>query len=155
MSFQTIELANDQVLVKGTDVLGVTGQTVLDGSFWAAHKRESARESAKAEYDKAIEQFYAPLVAAAEAAKRAVEVDVDPLLHLVVDEGSEGSPARARRVIVLDDDSVILRALEQGATDRLVWVNDRLVLTKSPAQPVSRVVTLEDAADEGSATPAE
>lgn len=36
MSFTTINLANDQVLVEGTDIRGNSGSVVLDGTEWNA-----------------------------------------------------------------------------------------------------------------------
>jgi hypothetical protein len=132
MSFQTIELANNNVLVKGTDALGVSGQTVIDGTYWAERKRRAQIEDAHEKFDAAVEEFYAPIVAAMEATNKAVQIDRDPLLYVVEQEASEGAHAREEVVVRLDDASVILRAIEQGRTDRLIWVGDKLVVTAAP-----------------------
>lgn len=132
MSFKTIELANNQFLVTGTDALGVQGKTVIDGTAWVERNKAHKIEAAAAEMDAAIEAFYAPLIEAQDRIADSLRVDTDPLLYVVEQEASEGSPARERVVVRLDDASVILRAIEQGRTDRLLWVGDQLVVTAAP-----------------------
>ena len=43
MSFTTINLANDQVLVEGTDIRGNSGSVVLDGTEWNAMQERNRR----------------------------------------------------------------------------------------------------------------
>lgn len=156
MSFKTIELANNQFLVTGEDALGVSGKTVIDGSAWVERKRANQHELAAAEFDAAIEQFYAPLIEAQDRINASLKVDTDPLLYIVEQEESEGAPRRERVVTRLDNASVILRAIEQGRTDRLLWVGDELVVTAAPvptaapapAAPAEPVVA-DEAGDQG------
>jgi len=131
MTFTITELANDSVLVEGTDRRGVHGEQVLVAAEWFAHKRNVQIQDAKASLDQAFEAFYAPLTAAAEQlADKLSEIDVDPLLYVVEQEGSAGAAPTERIVRRLDNASVILRAIEEGHEDRLIWVNKELVLTK-------------------------
>jgi hypothetical protein len=83
-------------------------------------------KTAGAEFDAAVEAFYAPLLQAAEAHNKVLERPEDSLSFVVLDEGSEGEARRPQHVVRLSKDSMVLRLIEDGSTDRLVWVGDEL-----------------------------
>lgn len=139
-TFTITELANDRVLISGEDRRGVYGEQVLDAGAHFERKRHEATKSAHADFDAALEEFYAPLTAAAQALKSTVEFDIDPLLYVVEQEASEGRAAQDKVVVRLDNASVLIRAIETGQSDRLIWIKDELIVTARdtsvPAVPV-------------------
>lgn len=126
MSFTTRNLTGERVLVKGTDIEGGVGEEVLDASQWNELKARSDLQTAGAEFDEAVEKFYAPLLAAAEKVGKTLERPEDSLAFVVLDEGSEAVPGRPKHTVKLTRDSMILRLVEDGHTDRLVWVGEQL-----------------------------
>ena len=138
MTFSTIELANDRVLVQGTDFAGTVGKQVLDATEWNGIKREQQLAGLTDQFDAAVEEFFAPLTDAADKLQAAFQVETDPLFYIVTDEGTAGQAPVARTVAHLSQDSVILRLLEQdAATTRLVWVGDKLeIIAALKAAPV-------------------
>ena len=131
-NFTTTALANEHFLVEGTDVRGKHGECVVYGGEWLAIKRALGTDTAKAQLDAAIEEFFKPLVEAADAFAEAKAPVVDALSVVVLNEGTTGEPAREREVVHLSRSSQILRAIEEGATDRLLWVDGELVITAAP-----------------------
>ena len=139
--FTTTALATECFLVEGTDVRGRYGECVVFGSEWLEIKRALGTDTAKAQLDAAVEEFFKPLVEAADAFAAAKAPTMDALSTIVLNEGTTGEPAREREVLVLGQSSQILRAIEEGTTDRLLWVDGSLVLTAAPAEvPVPDVV---------------
>ena len=132
--FTTIALANEFFLVKGTDDHYKYGECIIDGGEWLSIKRALGTDTAKEQLDAAIEEFFKPLVEAADAFAAAKAPVVDALSVVVLNEGTTGEPAREREVVHLSRDAQILRAIEEGATDRLLWVGDELVITAAPAE---------------------
>lgn len=127
MTFTTLSLTGDRVLVKGTDDQGNYGETVLDGSEWAEvqHKRDHA--VAGDEFDAAVEAFFAPLTSAAEKLNAGfVRPETDETSFIVVDEGEEAVAGRQPLVFKLSKDSIVLRLLEEGGDNRLVWVGESI-----------------------------
>jgi hypothetical protein len=116
MTFKTQALTGNRVIVSGTDVNGVQNQTVVDGSEWAGIKAERNFAGAEANFEASVEEFFAPLLAAAEEMGKALEVPTDELEYLVISEGVER----------LSKDSQVLRLIEDGNDHRLVWVGDDL-----------------------------
>ena len=140
-NFTTTALANEFFLVEGTDVRGRYGEHVIDGCQWLEIKRALGTDTAKEQLDAAVEEFFKPLVEAADAFAAAKAPVVDALSVIVLNEGTTGEPAREREVIRLNQASQILRAIEEGTTDRLLWVDGELVITAAPAVvPVPDVV---------------
>ena len=140
-NFTTTALANEFFLVEGTDVRGNYGGRVVHGGEWLAIKRALGTDTAKAELDAAVEEFFKPLVEAADAFAAAKAPVVDALSVVVLNEGTTGEPAREREVIHLSQASQILRAIEEGTTDRLLWVDGELVITAAPVEvPAPEVV---------------
>jgi len=152
-NFTTVALANNRVLVRGTDGFGKSGETVVDGTEWAAFKQRQETAQLHATFDAKVEEFFAPLIEAAEAVDQAHKVELDPLLFIVEQEGSTGREAQPEIVRQLSHDSVILRALESGAADRLVWVGDDTL--EVTAQPVVAPVVNYDEVSGDTATSAE
>ena len=74
----------------------------------------------------ARKEFFAPLVEAAEKAQKTVEVPTDAIAYVTLEEATEGTPATPGQVVKLNHDSIVLRILESGDTDRLVWVDGGL-----------------------------
>ena len=132
--FTTTALANEFFLVEGTDVRGKYGECIVDGGEWLAIKRALGTDTAKEQLDAAIEEFFKPLVEAADAFTAAKAPVVDALSVVVLNEGTAGEPAREREVVHLGRDAQILRAIEEGATNRLLWVDGTLVITAAPAE---------------------
>lgn len=141
MTFKTQALTGNRVIVSGTDVNGVQNQTVVDGAEWASIKAERNFGDAEAAFGASVEEFFAPLLEAAEAMGKALEVPTDELEYLVISEGVEATPGTEAHVVRLSRDSQILRLIEEGDSDRLVWVGDDLeilaaepVIEESPEQ---------------------
>lgn len=135
MSFSITRLVNHRVLVTGTDTFDVSGKVTLDSSQWDEIKANTQYSEALDAFDAAVESFFAPLVEAAEAAEKAapVAVPVDPMSYVVLNEEVEGVQAQPAQLIHLNADSIVLRLIEFGDTDRLVWVDGRLeVLEQLP-----------------------
>lgn len=125
-SFTQIKLTNQRVLVRGTDVFGAAGETVLCSAQWEDIQAAQAHSQAHDDFDTAVEEFYAPLLAAAEKFESSSVPVEDPTGYIVVSEGVQATEGRAESRVRLNTDSIILRLLEQGDTDRLVWVGDSL-----------------------------
>ena len=126
--FELTALNNDQYLVEGTDSWNNYGQQVVDGHQWNELSRTSAADAAKADLDTALAEFFKPISEALEAAKSAVSVNTDDLAFIVVKEPSKGTSATLGEVVYLTQDSQIIRAIKEGKTNRLRWVNDTLVI---------------------------
>ena len=133
-NFTTTALANEFFYVEGTDVRGKHGECIVEGGEWLAIKRMLGTDAAKEQLDAAIEEFFKPLVEAADAFAAAKAPVVDALSVVVLNEGTVGEPAREREVVHLGRDAQILRAIEEGATDRLLWVDGTLVITAAPVE---------------------
>lgn len=129
MSFTTINLANDQVLVEGTDIRGNSGSVVLDGTEWNAMQERNRINGAFEKFDESVEAFFAPLVEAAKQVSEAHKVTIDPLLYIVEQEEVQPQEGKSERLIRLNADTVVLRAIALDKTDRLIWVNGTLVVT--------------------------
>ena len=142
MSFTTTALVGNRVLVRGTDFLGTEGSTVLDSSQWVEINRHKQHKSATKEFDAAVNEFFAPLLEAAEKAKQPAVVE-DPITFVVLDEATEGVEAKPAHVVKLTRDSIILRILEiDPASSMLAWVADTLEVLAAdqaplPFQPVT------------------
>ena len=140
MSFTLTPLAGTQTLVEGTDVRGNFGQMVVDNSQWESIKRRTEHVSAVAEVDAAIEAFLAPIQEAVDKANAKLAAPkLDAMLYVVEREGTEHVAGQSEIVTRLSTDSVILRAIEEGKTDRLIWLNDQLVLTAEAVAPAPEV----------------
>lgn len=153
--FTTRNLTGERVLVKGTDIDGTTNKTVLDGSQWAALNARDDISQAEEQFAAAVEKFFKPLTDAAEAAAKAVETPGDSIGYVVVEEGSEGVPATPRQIVELTHDSIVLRLIEQGDTDRLLWVGDSLEVIESTGPSAGSAAESDASGDDEVAEPTE
>jgi hypothetical protein len=131
MTFSTIKLTGSRVLVRGRDITGTEGECTISSAQWDELNARTDVDRAQQAFDEAVQEFFAPLTEAAEKAHRSLEVPEDSTSYVVLDEGSEGEARRPRQVVKLSRDSVILRLIEEGNTDRLIWVNDQLEVTEA------------------------
>lgn len=134
MTFNTTALAGERVLVTGTDSNGASGKAVLSSAVWEQAKRQRAFVGATEEFDNAVEEFFAPLMEAQEKLESIGQrPDLDKDHYFVINEGEVPTSGEDRIVIKLDHDGVVLRMLEEGKADRLVWVSDtQLEVTAEP-----------------------
>ena len=129
--FTTTALTNNRIMVQGTDKFAETGKVVLDATeFNELKKKERLTEAGQA-FDAGIKDFFAPLnevLDQIEKAKAANEpgAGLDELEYLVVQEKVEGVAAKSEVFHILQPSTVILRAIELGHEDRLVWVEGSL-----------------------------
>ena len=127
--FNTTILAGQRVLVTGSKK---NQQTILDSTEWDSIKAHQAFHLAGDAFDEAVTAFFAPIVEAAEKANAALAESLpkrDDAFVIVLAEGIEGVEAVEPEVIQLGRDAAILRMIEEGNTDRLVWVGDTIEIT--------------------------
>lgn len=151
-TFDITELAGNRVLVIGKDHADVQHQAILDGTEWNQAKVHDRQQSAAEDFDAAVEAFYAPIVAAIDRLETASQVEEDPAFFIVTQEAQPGAPAQDERRHYLSHDTVVLRLIEQGNTNRLIWVGDTIEITKAPA--VVNELRLEDVETEHGESPA-
>jgi hypothetical protein len=133
MTFTVTRLANSRALVKGTDYTGTDGEQVLNTHQLDELDRVAKINAAQSEFDTAVEDFFAPLMAAAEKAEKAGAQTEDTDFTYVVSEGSEGVQAEERKIVKLWHDSVVLRLIATGKQNRLVWVAGELEIIEASA----------------------
>lgn len=127
--FNTTILAGQRVLVTGSKK---NQQTILDSTEWDSVKAHQAVHLAGDAFDAAVTAFFAPIVEAAEKANAALAESLpkrDDAFVIVLAEGTEGVEEVEPEVIQLGRDAAILRMIEEGNTDRLVWVGDTIEIT--------------------------
>ena len=129
MSFTTTDLVNNRVLVEGTDRLGHIGRTVLDSTQFLELSARDDHSLAHEAFDAEVRAFYAPLTAAAEKLEAAQQVQAEDLFTEVVQEAVEATAGQQEIRVRLSRDTVILRLIEQGDDERLIWVNDQIEIT--------------------------
>jgi hypothetical protein len=121
MTLSTIPLISGGYLVKGTDTEGVKGSTILTSDSWDRVVHVRQHRQADETFDAAVEEFFAPIVAAAEQASAALAGPTQDWGTVVFDEGVQGEEAQA---IQLDGDGILLRILHEGNQNLLRWVGD-------------------------------
>lgn len=126
MTFTINRLVGGRAVVSGTDKFGTTNQVVVDTTQWDEINASTAFDQATEAFEAAVEDFFKPLTEAAEKINKQLNKPNDPLSYVVLHEGSEGVPAQAEQLIKLNKDSIVLRLVGAGNTDRLVWVGDNL-----------------------------
>jgi hypothetical protein len=124
-TFSTTNLVGERVLVQGTDVNGISGKTILDSSQFNELKGNSAHDAAHEAFDAAVKEFWAPITEAAETLA-AAHVAVEDIFVEKIADASPAVPARSAEYVRLTPDTVILRRIEAGETDGLIWVGDNL-----------------------------
>ena len=128
MTFNLTMLAGNQALITGDKS---KQRCVLDASQWIQIKQHQQLIEAEEVFDASVEEFYKPLTEAAESYESMLGqiVKADPVFEYVLQPGAEGTEKTSREVYYLDNASAILRMIESGNTDRLIWVNDQILVT--------------------------
>lgn len=124
MSFNVQSMLGGEALVSGTDCAGKYGQTRVSTVQWDELKAKKNFSSAVEDFDRVVEEFFKPLTEAAEAANAAGETKHDPTEYIVLTEEVEGVEHQPEEIVELTRDSIVLRLIEEGNTDRLVWITD-------------------------------
>jgi len=125
MTFQVQTMLGNTALVSGTDIAGNTGKQIVSTTQWEELKQRKNFSSATEDYDAAVEEFFKPLVEAGEKIKEAAAGKLqDAAEYVVLKEGTEGVKPEAAQILQLSKDSMILRFIEEGNTDRLVWIDE-------------------------------
>ena len=135
-TFTTTALANGSVLVTGA--AGTRSyQTILDGKGFASIKQHEAVDMAEKDYDQKVRDFFAPLTDAADALEDAARPTIDPAFIYIMEEGVESVDGKPATIIELDEDTVILRLIEQGNVARLQWATiageDTILILDEPS----------------------
>lgn len=137
MTFSVTTLSGHRALVRGTDNHGTTDEAVLDTTQWDEIKAHFAGDSAMEDFDQAVSDFFAPILEAQEKLEAAVKArETDPLAELVVHEPVEATAGHAGLSYTLTKDSQVLRLIEEGKGDRLLWVKGALEITAEAVAPV-------------------
>lgn len=139
-NFTTVNLADNRVLVSGTDKFGSTNKIVVDGTEWNELNAKFDHEDAVAAYDQAVTDFLAPLTEAADEMTKSRIKQQDPAQFLVVQEHVCATEGQEGVIIKLAKGTVILRLLLEGAFDRLIWVGDSLEITEFVPAPMDEVI---------------
>ena len=123
MSFTVTYLAGDRALVQED-----THQIILDAEEYLAMKLRQEKTGLIAQYDQSVADFFKPLTDVADKIKSMEKQEnrIDPDFHFVLAEGTEGEEPVRREVYRLEKDTVILRLIEEGRTERLIWIGDQL-----------------------------
>lgn len=148
--FNVTELAGHRALVTGD----ANQQCILDTTERDELRFMLENREVDEMFEENIEDFFAPLTRAAELhdlqhealAKQFAQAD-DPAFNFVMKAGVEGVEAVEEERVVLSHDSVVLRLIDSGQTDRLVWVgNDTIevIAQKQPARTVVDEIDIDD-----------
>lgn len=125
MTFTVQNMLGDQALVSGTDLRGNEGKTIVSTLQWDELRARKDFSSATEDFDRAVEEFFKPITEAAEKLEATVAGKApDSAAYVVLSEAVEGVSGQPAQVVQLTTDSIILRLIEEGNTDRLVWVTD-------------------------------
>ena len=127
---ETIRLTNDRVIVREHADQGVY-ETILDGTDYYDWQRLINKTAALEEIDGEIDKFFKPLNDAAEKIRQLDQPAGDPDRTVVLVPGVEHVHGEREQVLVLSEDSTILRLIFDGRLDKLAWVveggQDKLV----------------------------
>jgi len=132
--FNTTGLSGDRVLVTGTDEQAQPRQVILDATEFNQYWTNDLTKKAAADFDAAVEAFFAPLMDAADKVEAATKKMHDPAFYVVVQESSPGSEEKHEILHKLGKDTVVLRMLHEGNTARLLWVGDSIEVLALPDQ---------------------
>lgn len=133
MTFTVTRLAGSEALVSGTDKLGTTGQTIVSTEQWDELKQHKLYHKATEAFDDQVQEFFKDILDAAAEVQAVLDGNTkaqDPNEFVVFGEGVEGVAAVEPEIKRLNKDSQILRLIEDGQQDRLLWVHDELVITE-------------------------
>ena len=125
MTFQVQTMIGNEALVSGSDKLGNEGKMVVSTTQWDELKARKNFSAAAEDFDAAVEEFFKPLVEAAEKTKAAMQpAPQDKAAYVVLTEETEAVAGKPAEIVELTRDSIILRLIEEGDTDRLVWLDE-------------------------------
>ena len=119
--FVVTPLMGGGTLVEGTDVTGKTGRTILLSDKWEAVQSVRSHMRASEAFDEVVQEFFAPLTEAAEAAQAIAHPTATDWSTVTLVEGTEFEPAE---VVSLDMDGTLLRLLAETDGSSLRWVGD-------------------------------
>lgn len=125
--FNTTKLTGHRVLIE--DPRYADRQYVADSSQWDEYKQHRVEARVADGFDAAVQEMFAPLVAAAEAAEAALVASLpkpDPNAYVQMQEGEDATEGTPAIMLILNKDSQILRLIESGDTDRLRWVKNSI-----------------------------
>lgn len=120
-------LDEEEFRVEGTDINGVHGETKLVSPAWAEVISRRNHKAASEAFDTVAEEFFKPLVEAAEAAAAIAHPSTQQWSEYIIDEGIEGVPAIR---VKLDTAGKYLRMIEETDGSKLLWLNGELVATR-------------------------
>jgi len=125
MSFTMQTMLGSTAVVSGTDINGNSGSTTVSTAQWDELNGRTNFSKAQADFDAEVEKFFEPLTEAADKATAALAGKTqDPIEFVVLADETKGVKAAPAQIVSLSKDSIIIRLIEEGTTDRLVWVND-------------------------------
>lgn len=127
--FTVTSLLGGGTLVEGADITGREGRTILVSARWDTVKAVRAHNEAQLVFDAAVEEFFQPVVAAAEAAQAIAHPDKTDWSRVVLSEGKDGAEPE---VVDLDMDGILLRLLEETDGSQLRWVGDDVLVAVQP-----------------------
>ena len=138
-TFEKRNLANHRALVTGLDEAGVQHQTVLDTEEWDQLNKRTGFTAAIEEYDAKIAEFFKPLTEAADQLENAHKIQTDPAFYVVEQEGVQPTTGQPEVLHFLNHDSVVIRLIEEGHTNRLVWVGDDIEILEDVPEDIDVV----------------
>ena len=138
-TFEKRNLANHRALVTGLDEAGVQHQTVLDTEEWDQLNKRTGFTAAIEEYDAKVAEFFKPLTEAADRLENAHKIQTDPAFYVVEQEGVQPTEGQPEMLHFLSHDSVVIRLIEEGHTNRLVWVGDDIEILEDTPEDIDVV----------------
>ena len=124
--FAQTQLAGDRVLVQGPN----GEQCILDADQFNELKKHQAFNAAAEEFDQVVNEFFAPMLDAISLIQDklgATEIRADDPYVLVLEPEVQGAEGRPAKTVYLEHDTAVLRMLDAGQEDRLIWIgSDRI-----------------------------
>ena len=119
--FAQTQLAGDRVLVQGPN----GEQCILDADQFNELKKHQAFDAAAEEFDQVVDEFFAPMLDAISLIQdklNATEIRTDDPYVLVMEPEVQGAEGRPAKTVYLEHDTAVLRMLDAGQEDRLIWI---------------------------------
>jgi len=131
-SFTLTKFTGNVVQIAGTDVTGAEGSIILHADEYVRLNQKLASIKAEDVFDDAIEAHFKDITDAAEALKAAREnPETNSEFDITIKEGVEGVESVSAVRIRPSLETIIIRLVEAGDTDRLRWVNEALLITEA------------------------
>ena len=121
--FNITKLAGHKLLVTGDANQAV----VLDTTEWNGVAAIIAEHEAQHTYDEKVEEFFAPLQAAADELEKITlgAAAQDPAFIVTLHDKVEGVESKEAVRLHLSNEATIVRLLLAGDFSRLIWVGDK------------------------------